>query len=125
MCGILGFNWEDTKLLRKGLDTIEHRGPDASGIFVDKGISLGHRRLSIIDLSRAGKQPMSNEDGTVWIIFNGEIYNYIELREELKVKGVSFLTNTDTEVMLQSYLHWGEACVNHFNGMWSLVIYDS
>ena len=86
---------------------------------------LGHRRLSIIDVSPAGHQPMCDPEKRIWIIFNGEIYNYIELREELIAKGVAFRTNTDTEVILQSYLHWGEECVNHFNGMWAFVIFDS
>ncbi|MBI4945707.1 MAG: asparagine synthase (glutamine-hydrolyzing) [Bacteroidetes bacterium] len=87
--------------------------------------ALGHRRLSIIDVSAAGHQPMCDPDKKIWIVFNGEIYNHIELREELSQKGFSFNTQTDTEVILQSYLHWGEDCVNHFNGMWALVIYDS
>ncbi|MFI5164485.1 MAG: asparagine synthase (glutamine-hydrolyzing) [Bacteroidia bacterium] len=87
--------------------------------------ALGHRRLSIIDVSPAGHQPMCDVEKKVWIVFNGEIYNHIELREELIQKGLSFQTTTDTEVILQSYLHWGEQCVNHFNGMWSFVIFDS
>ncbi len=86
---------------------------------------LGHRRLSIIDVSAAGHQPMCDPDKKIWIVYNGEIYNHIELREELSKKGISFRTNTDTEVILQSYLHWGEDCVNHFNGMWAFVIFDS
>ena len=87
--------------------------------------TLGHRRLSIIDVSPAGHQPMCDSEKKIWIVFNGEIYNHIELREELSQKGFSFITDTDTEVILQSYLHWGEDCVNHFNGMWAFVIYDS
>jgi len=87
--------------------------------------ALGHRRLSIIDVSPAGHQPMCDAGKKIWIIYNGEIYNHIELREELSQKGLSFRTNTDTEVILQSYLHWGEKCVDHFNGMWSFVIFDS
>ena len=87
--------------------------------------SFGHRRLSIIDVSPAGHQPMCDAEKQIWITYNGEIYNYVELREELKQKGFSFRTNTDTEVILQSYLQWGKECVNHFNGMWSFVIYDS
>ena len=87
--------------------------------------ALGHRRLSIIDVSPAGHQPMCDPEKNAWIVFNGEIYNHIELREELSQKGFSFRTNTDTEVILQSYLHWGEDCVNHFNGMWAFVIFDN
>lgn len=87
-------------------------------------IAFGHRRLSIIDLSPAGHQPMSYADGKLWIIFNGEIYNYIELREELEKKGYLFKTKTDTEVILASYAEWGENCLNKFNGMWAFVILD-
>lgn len=86
--------------------------------------ALGHRRLSIIDVSPGGHQPMCDAEKKIWIIYNGEIYNYIEIRKQLHQKGFSFRTNTDTEVIIQSYLHWGEDCVNHFNGMWSFVIYD-
>lgn len=86
--------------------------------------ALGHRRLSIIDTSPAGHQPMCDSEKKIWIVFNGEIYNHIELREELSQKKISFKTDTDTEVILQSYLHWGEDCVKHFNGMWAFVIYD-
>jgi asparagine synthase (glutamine-hydrolysing) len=86
---------------------------------------FAHRRLSIIDISAAGHQPMCDPGKKIWLTYNGEIYNYIELREELKQKGISFHTNTDSEVIIQSYLCWGESCVSRFNGMWSLVIYDS
>lgn len=87
--------------------------------------AFGHRRLSIIDVSAAGHQPMCDHGKMVWIIYNGEIYNHIELREELSKKGIIFRTNTDTEVIIQSYLHWGPDCVNRFNGMWAFVIFDS
>jgi asparagine synthase (glutamine-hydrolysing) len=87
-------------------------------------LALAHRRLSILDLSPLGHQPMSYNDGNFWIVFNGEIYNYIEIREELKNKGYNFLTNTDTEVILASYKEWGIECLNKFNGMWAFVIYD-
>ncbi len=86
--------------------------------------ALGHRRLSIIDISPAGHQPMCDEEKKIWIIYNGAIYNHPELRIELSQKGISFKTGTDTKVILQSYLHWGEDCVNHFNGMWAFVIFD-
>jgi len=95
-------------------------------VSIDKiQFALGHRRLSIIDVSPAGHQPMCDAEKKIWIIFNGEIYNHIELKEELSQKGFSFRTNTDTEVILQSYLHWGEDCVNHFNGMWAFIVFDS
>ena len=87
-------------------------------------LAFGHRRLSIIDLSPAGHQPMCSGDGDLWITFNGEIYNYIELREELKMKGHQFTTQTDTEVVLNAYREWGNDCLSHFNGMWSFVIFD-
>ena len=87
-------------------------------------LGFGHRRLSIIDLTDAGHQPMSSFDGKIWITFNGEIYNYLELRQELSELGFSFKTQTDTEVIIAAYMAWGERCVNHFNGMWGFVIYD-
>ena len=87
-------------------------------------LALGHRRLSILDLSPLGHQPMSYDNGRLWIIFNGEIYNYIEIRNELRKKKYEFLTNTDTEVILASYKEWGSDCVHKFNGMWAFVIYD-
>ncbi len=87
-------------------------------------VGLGYRRLSIIDLSPAGHQPISNADGTIWLIFNGEIYNYIELREELKGKGYAFRTKTDTEVIIHAYEEWGTDCLNRFNGMWAFALWD-
>src|SRR4030042_1025494 len=87
-------------------------------------IALGHRRLSIIDLSAAGHQPMSNEEGTVWIVHNGEVYNHAELREELKSRGYKFRSRTDTEVILHSYEEWGDECLCRFNGMWAFAIWD-
>jgi len=124
MCGIIGFNWKDKKLLKKSLKSIEHRGPDASGTFLDKAVSLGHRRLSIIDLSKAGRQPMSNEDKTIWIVFNGEIYNYKELKSELKTKH-NFRSATDTEVLIHLYEEYGFDMVNKLDGMFAFCIYDS
>jgi len=87
-------------------------------------LALGHRRLSIIDISAKGHQPMCSDNQQVWIVFNGEIYNYIELREELKLNGYSFKSNSDTEVIINAWHHWGRKCVDHFNGMWAFVIYD-
>lgn len=87
--------------------------------------AFAHRRLSIIDLSEAGHQPMCCKDAKIWITFNGEIYNYIELKEELKNKGYGFVSETDTEVVLNAYKHWGKNCVEKFNGMWAFCIYDS
>ena len=124
MCGIVGFNWNDKNLVKAMSDLIRHRGPDDYGFYTDKYISLGSRRLSIIDLSR-GKQPISNEDGTKWIVFNGEIYNFIELRQELQKKKHKFRTDTDTEVILHAYEEYGRKCVERFNGMFAFAIWDS
>ncbi|MBD3249389.1 asparagine synthase (glutamine-hydrolyzing) [Candidatus Woesearchaeota archaeon] len=147
MCGIIGFNWEDRELIGKMNEVIEHRGPDDNGSYTDKGVSLGQRRLSILDLSNAGHQPTfySKETGAfseifnkeeynkflrgrlksiTSIVFNGEIYNFKELRSELSGKGYSFNTKTDTEVILAGYIEWGTECVKKFNGMWSFCIHD-
>ena len=129
MCGIFGIvnnspspKSELNTKVNRGINRIRHRGPDGQGIWVEPehGIGFGHVRLSIIDLA-SGAQPMRLEDGTV-ITFNGEIYNYPELREEL---GVSlFQTTSDTEVILRSYQRWGEDCVQHFRGMFAFLIWD-
>ncbi len=129
MCGIVGkinFNNDliDKNSLYKMMKKIKHRGPDDEGVFIDKNIGLGFVRLSIIDLSLAGHQPMLSDDSRYVIIFNGEVYNYIELREELKAKGYSFRSDSDTEVVLKSYQEWGDKCLHKFNGMWAFVIYD-
>lgn len=90
----------------------------------DFTLGLAHRRLSIIDVTEAGHQPMCDENRNYWISFNGEIYNYVELRQQLKNEGFSFYSNSDTEVLIKAYQHWGEACVERFNGMWAFCIYD-
>lgn len=129
MCGIAGLIRKDNKpvsveVVKRMTDKLVHRGPDAEGQIVWKSLGLGHRRLSILDLSEQGKQPMESADGSFVIVFNGEIYNYLELKEELKKRGVEFRNNTDTEVIMESYRHWGKDCVNHFNGMWAFVLLD-
>ena len=126
MCGINGFNFCDSKLINKMNDCIAHRGPDAEGTFCNKNVSLGHRRLAILDLSEKGKQPMFYEHNNkkVAIVFNGEIYNFQEIKDELILKGYKFNSTSDTEVMLASYLEYGEDCVKKFNGMWAFCIYD-
>ncbi len=124
MCGIFGFNWEDNTLLKRGVRKISHRGPDATGYYSDKMVSLGHNRLSIIDLSKAGKQPMSNESEELQIIFNGEIYNYKELKKNLK-KRHEFKSNTDTEILLHLYEEQGPNFLNLLQGMFAFCIYDS
>lgn len=122
MCGIAGFNWNDRKLIKKMTDTIAHRGPDGEGHFTDNNISLGHRRLAIIDLTDKGEQPMKYKDYT--IVFNGEIYNFKEIRETLENENHNFVSDSDTEVVLHAYEKWGKDCVKHFNGMWAFCIYD-
>ncbi len=122
MCGIVGFNWQDREAVEKMAQAVRHRGPDDEGFYIDGSVSLGHRRLSIIDTSQKGHQPMSFEH--LVIVYNGEIYNFKQLREELKSKGYNFNSDTDTEVLLYSYHQWGPACVEKFNGMWAFCIYD-
>lgn len=128
MCGILGTIGEDPGLvLMRGpgaLATIAHRGPDDEGTWTDGIAWLGHRRLAIIDLTAGGHQPMVHAPSGVVVTFNGEIYNYIELREELEAKGHVFRTDSDTEVLLAAYVAWGRECLSHFNGMWSFLIWD-
>jgi len=124
MCGIVGFNWNDKTLLKKASKEIIHRGPDDSGTFIGNNISLGHRRLSIIDLSKAGRQPMSNKKGTIWIVFNGEIYNFKELRKNLEKK-YDFKSNTDTEVLIYLYEEHGTDFIKLLQGMFAFCIYDS
>lgn len=124
MCGICGFNFEDKELIRRMADEIRHRGPNSAGYYTNKGLSLGSRRLSIIDLSKAGNQPIYNEDGTVAVVYNGEIFNFHELREELSKKGHRFKSDTDTEVIVHAYEEYGIGCLSHFNGFWGLALYD-
>jgi asparagine synthase (glutamine-hydrolysing) len=103
---------------------MKHRGPDDEGVFIENNVGLGFVRLSIIDLSSSGHQPMFSKDERFVLVFNGEIYNYIELRNELEKEGYIFFTRTDSEVMLNAYIKWGEECISRFNGMWAFVIYD-
>ncbi|HOK94820.1 MAG TPA: asparagine synthase (glutamine-hydrolyzing) [Anaerohalosphaeraceae bacterium] len=123
MCGIAGFNWNDPHLIEQMTERLRHRGPDDKGYYCDPLVSLGHRRLSIIDLSERGRQPMGYNG--LQIIYNGEIYNYRQLRSELESAGYRFSSDTDTEVILQAYHRWGTDCVHRFNGMWAFCIYDS
>lgn len=130
MCGIAGiFNFDlersiSKEILKKMADSIVHRGPDGEGFYIDDYIGLAHRRLSIIDLE-GGNQPMFNDRRTISIVFNGEIYNYIELKEELKKLGHSFTTSSDTEVVIKAYEQWGFACQEKLNGMWAFAIWDA
>ncbi|MFX1500372.1 MAG: asparagine synthase (glutamine-hydrolyzing) [Promethearchaeota archaeon] len=124
MCGICGFTWANKNLLKKMINTLKHRGPDDTGYYIDDKISIGHTRLSIIDLTEKGRQPIHNEDNSIWISFNGEIYNYNEIRKELIKKGHNFYTNTDTEVIIHAYEEYEYDCVNLFNGQFAFCIYD-
>lgn len=144
MCGISGIAYFDGRqvdpsILQRMTDTLYHRGPDDEGFFINRGLSgagpkwkstkgqgsvgLGHRRLSIIDLA-SGHQPMANADGTVWLVFNGEIYNHQRLRLELEQAGFQFQTRSDTEAIIHAYEMWGEGCVDHLRGMFAFVIWD-
>ena len=125
MCGICGFNWNDERLVARMADEMVHRGPDQHGIFCDEGISLGHRRLSIIDLSDHARQPMSNEDGSLHLIFNGEIYNFQELREELLKKGHNFISRSDSEVIIHAYEEYGIEAISKLRGMFAFAIWNN
>src|SRR3989338_8406513 len=132
MCGIAGkIYWSGEARVRKDdihrmNDRIKHRGPDDEGIYINPtdNVGLGHRRLAIIDLSPAGHQPMSNEDGTVWIVFNGEIYNFQSLRLDLERKGHKFKSNTDTEAIIHLWEEHGEQCLQYLRGMFAFAIWD-
>ena len=124
MCGIVGFNWEDKALVERMMKKVAHRGPDQHGHYVNAGISLGHQRLSIVDLSEKGRQPIYNEQGTVCVILNGEIYNHEELRTELLGKH-QFATNTDTEVIVHAYEEWSLSAISRLNGMFAFALYDA
>ncbi|HLD31529.1 MAG TPA: asparagine synthase (glutamine-hydrolyzing) [Patescibacteria group bacterium] len=125
MCGISGFNFSDSGKIQKMMERQKHRGPDDSGFFCTPNWSLGHNRLSIIDLSSAGHQPMFSADQRFVIVYNGELYNFQELRQDLKERGYQFRSQTDTEVIIYSYQEWGEDCLRRFNGMFSFAILDT
>jgi len=130
MCGIAGL-WQtdgtavDSRVIQAMTDTLAHRGPDGQGIHVAGDLAFGHRRLAILDLSDAGHQPMAYAGGRYWITYNGEVYNFLELQQELEQHGHSFRSSSDTEVILAAYAHWGPDCLKRFNGMWGLAIWDA
>ena len=129
MCGIAGIiRWDGAPVaegeLRAMCRAMAHRGPDDEGVYLADGVGLGMRRLSIIDLD-GGQQPVSNEDGTVWVVFNGEIYNYRELRRELEQRGHVFRTSSDTETIVHLYEDFGPECVDRLRGMFALAIWDT
>jgi asparagine synthase (glutamine-hydrolysing) len=129
MCGIAGIanltgQSVDPQSLAAMTEAVRHRGPDGQGVYLDGSFGLGHRRLSIIDLT-GGAQPMSNEDGRVWVTYNGEIYNYAELQKELESAGHRFKSRCDTEVIVHAYEEWGSRCVERFRGMFAFAVYDA
>ena len=128
MCGIAGFiNTDgapvDTRLIRRMTDVIAHRGPDGSGYYTRGEVALGHRRLSIIDLDSGG-QPMSNEDDSLWITYNGEIFNHADIRPELEAAGHHYKSHCDTETIVHAYEQWGDQSVTRYRGMFSYAIWD-
>ncbi len=124
MCGIAGFTWTDPELIVGMTDSLAHRGPDDHGGYIGHGVSLGHRRLSIIDLSRDGRQPLGNEDESVWLVFNGEIYNFKELRKTLEAAGHVFRSQSDSEVIVHAYEEYGRECLRQLRGMFAFAIWD-
>ena len=130
MCGIAGIFLSEGQetpselLLNTMIQKLYHRGPDAQHVLAQQGLGFGHARLSIIDLTPASDQPMVDADTGNILVFNGEIYNYLELKAELASLGYCFVTSSDTEVILKAYAHWGVSCLQHFNGMWAFALYD-
>jgi asparagine synthase (glutamine-hydrolysing) len=129
MCGICGVvNFDKTNasehLLSLMIRAMKHRGPDDEGLFIEEDIGLGFVRLSILDLSKEGHQPMVSNDNNYVLVFNGEIYNYLEIRQELIVKGYSFRSETDSEVLLNAYIEWGYDFLNRLNGMFAFAIFN-
>ena len=124
MCGVSGFTWRDESLCRRMAATLSHRGPDEIGVWCDDAVSLGHTRLKVIDLTASGDQQMASDDGMVVLVYNGEIYNFQELRTEFESSGARFRGTSDTEVLLRAYEAWGTECFGRFNGMWAVAIHD-
>jgi asparagine synthase (glutamine-hydrolysing) len=134
VCGICGLvsgqpQTATTRLIDRMSAVIDHRGPNDAGVWLadtrTSSVGLGHRRLSIVDLSAAGRQPMTNEDGSVWVVYNGEIYNHAEIRKDLEALGHRYRTRCDTETIVHAYEEWGEACVHRFRGMFAFALWDS
>src|SRR5712692_8381052 len=124
-CGICGFvGLSDKSLLKSMCEAIRHRGPDQTDYYIDADVGLGIDRLKIIDLA-TGDQPIHNEDESIWIVFNGEIYNYLDLKVELEKLGHRFYTSSDTETIVHAYEAWGSDCVNHLRGMFAFALWDS
>jgi len=129
MCGICGIvDYNNNEIQSSEIDEmktlIKHRGPDDDGSYINHNLGLGFVRLSILDLTKSGHQPMHSADGRYVMVFNGEIFNYIELRNSLRALGYTFRSNTDTEVLLNAYQEWGKEVLHKLNGMWAFTIYD-
>jgi asparagine synthase (glutamine-hydrolysing) len=132
MCGITGlWKWNNGPITEDEITSftysLRHRGPDGQGIYIDPAdcsLALGHRRLAILDLSPTGRQPMSYANERYWLIYNGEVYNFVELRRELEALGCQFVSQSDSEIILAAYHQWGPACQQKFNGMWAFAIWD-
>jgi asparagine synthase (glutamine-hydrolysing) len=126
LCGIVALDRPaESETVARMAEALAHRGPDGVGAYSEQGVALGFRRLAIIDLSHAGDQPFASDDGRLQLLHNGEIYNYRELRHELEARGHRFRSATDTEVVLAAYHEWGERCVERFNGMWAIALWDA
>ena len=124
MCGIAGFvGFRDDNLIKQFSTWLEHRGPDGEGFYIDDEVALLSRRLAIIDV-KGGDQPIYNEDESIVVVYNGEIYNYLELRSELEKTGHTFKTHSDTEVIVHGYEEWGDTCFDKFNGMFGIALHD-
>src|SRR5262245_32841808 len=129
MCGIVGVLRADGAPVSESLlvgmrDSLVHRGPDDAGLYLNGAIGLGARRLSVVDLTPTGHQPMGNHDRTLWIVFNGEIYNYVELAQELRSTGHQLVSESDTEVLLHLYEQFGKECLHRLNGMFAFAVWD-
>jgi asparagine synthase (glutamine-hydrolysing) len=130
MCGIAGLTSRsgaiDARHVKVMTDALAHRGPDGEGFYINTTctVGFGHRRLAIIDLSSAGAQPMTNEDQTIWLTYNGEIYNFQEVRNDLEKRGHTFHSNSDSEVIIHAYEEWGVECLSRFNGMFAFGLWD-
>jgi asparagine synthase (glutamine-hydrolysing) len=124
MCGIVGFNWEDRRKIEILASLLEHRGPEQEGFHVRDGVSIGHKRLCILDLSEKGRQPIYNEDGTICITYNGEVFNFESLRDTLEEAGHKFVSKTDTEVLVHAYEQWGTGLLEKINGQFAFCIFD-
>ncbi len=128
MCGLAGWlNWSgrpDATAVERMTTALAHRGPDAAGLHAKGPIALGHRRLSIIDVAVNNNQPLADQDEKLWIVFNGEIYNFRDIRRDLEGHGTRFRTQGDTEVIIEAYRRWGVDCLARFNGMFAFALWD-